>query len=54
MYLIEDLDEIEGDALRADAKLGFDMVVRGHRAWERSAIVTDIDWMAAPRACSPG
>ena len=22
------------------------MVVRGHGAWERSAIVTDIDWMA--------
>ena len=46
LYLIEDLDEIEGDALWADAKLGFDMVVRGHGAWERSAIVTDIDWMA--------
>ena len=46
LYLIEDLDEIEGDALWADARLGFDMVVRGHGAWERSAIVTDIDWMA--------
>ena len=46
LYLIEDLDEIEGEALWADAKLGFDMVVRGHGAWERSAIVTDIDWMA--------
>jgi hypothetical protein len=46
LYLIEDLDEIEGGALWADAKLGFDLGVRHHNAWERSAIVTDIDWMA--------
>jgi SpoIIAA-like len=46
LYLIEDLDEIEPGALWADAKLGFDLGVRHHSAWERSAIVTDIDWMA--------
>jgi SpoIIAA-like len=46
LYLIEDLDEIEAGALWADAKLGFDLGVRHHGAWERSAIVTDIDWMA--------
>ena len=46
LYLIEDLDEIEPGALWADAKLGFDAGVRHHSAWERSAIVTDIDWMA--------
>jgi hypothetical protein len=46
LYLIEDLDEIEPGALWADAKLGFDLGVRHHNAWERSAIVTDIEWMA--------
>ena len=44
--MIEDLDEIEPSALWEDAKLGFDTGVRHHDAWERSAIVTDIKWMA--------
>ena len=46
LYVIEDLDEIEGDALWADAKLGYDLGARHHKAWIRSAIVTDIEWMA--------
>jgi hypothetical protein len=46
LYLIEDLDEIEGGALWADAKLGWDLEIRNHDAWVRSAIVTDIEWMA--------
>jgi hypothetical protein len=46
LYLIEDIDDIEPSALWADAKLGFDMGVRHHKEWVRSAIVTDIDWMA--------
>jgi hypothetical protein len=46
LYLIEDLDEIEPGALWADTRLGFDVGVRHHEAWVRSAIVTDIDWMA--------
>jgi SpoIIAA-like len=46
LYLIEDLDEIEAGALWADGKLGFDLGVRHHDAWVRSAIVTDIEWMA--------
>jgi hypothetical protein len=46
LYVIEDLDEIEPRALWADSKLGFDLGVRHHDAWVRSAIVTDIDWMA--------
>jgi hypothetical protein len=46
LYLIQDLDEIEPGALWADSKLGFDLGVRHHSAWVRSAIVTDIDWMA--------
>jgi hypothetical protein len=46
LYLIEDLDEIEPAALWADAKTGFDLGLRHHDAWVRSAIVTDIEWMA--------
>jgi hypothetical protein len=46
LYVIEDLDEIEPGALWADTKLGFDLGVRHHDLWVRSAIVTDIDWMA--------
>ena len=46
LYLIEDLDEIEPGALWADAKLGVDLGIRHHSAWIRSAIVTDVDWLA--------
>ena len=46
VYVVEDLDEIAPSALWADSKLGFDLAVRHHGAWERSAIVTDIEWMA--------
>ena len=46
LYVIEDLEEIEPGALWADSKLGFDLGVRHHQAWVRSAIVTDIEWMA--------
>ena len=46
LYVIETLDEIEPSALWADSKLGFDLVVRHRAAWARSAIVTDLDWMA--------
>ena len=45
LYVIEDLEEIEPGALWADSKLGFDLGIRHRDAWERSAIVTDIDWM---------
>ena len=46
LYLIEDLDEVDPSALWADTKLGFNLGVRHHEAWTRSAIVTDIEWMA--------
>jgi hypothetical protein len=46
LYLIEDLDEIEPSALWADAKVGFNLGIRHREAWVRSAIVTDIEWMA--------
>jgi len=46
LYLIENIDEIEPSALWADAKLGWDVAIRHRDAWARSAIVTDIEWMA--------
>ncbi len=46
LYVIESLDEIEPAALWADTKLGLDLAVRHRDAWVRSAIVTDIHWMA--------
>jgi hypothetical protein len=46
LYVIEDLEEIEPGALWADTKLGFNLGIREHEAWVRSAIVTDIHWMA--------
>ena len=46
LYLIEDLDEVAPGALWADSKLGIDLAFGHHKAWVRSAIVTDIDWMA--------
>jgi SpoIIAA-like len=46
LYLVETLDKIEPAALWADTRLGLDLGVRHRDAWVRSAIVTDIDWMA--------
>ena len=46
LYVVEDLDEIEPRALWADSKLGVDVGLRHRDAWVRSAIVTDIGWMA--------
>jgi hypothetical protein len=46
LYVIEDLDEMEPGAVWADAKLGWSLGVEHRDAWVRSAIVTDIDWIA--------
>jgi SpoIIAA-like len=46
LYVIEKIDEIEPTALWADAKLGLGLGIRHHRDWVRSAIVTDIEWIA--------
>jgi hypothetical protein len=46
LYVIEDLEEIEPGALWADTKLGADLGIRHRDAWIRSAIVTDLGWMA--------
>jgi SpoIIAA-like len=46
LYVIEDLGQIEPSALWTDAKLSFNLGIRHHEAWVRSAIVTDIEWIA--------
>jgi SpoIIAA-like len=46
LYVIEDIEEIDPSALWEDSKLGFDVGLRHRDAWVRSAIVTDIDWIA--------
>jgi hypothetical protein len=46
LYLIEGMDEIDSQAMWQDAKLGFDLGVRHHDQWRRSAIVTDQEWLA--------
>jgi hypothetical protein len=46
LYVIEDLEELEPGALWEDAKTGVDLGIRHHDQWQRSAIVTDIEWMA--------
>lgn len=46
LYVIEALDAMEPAALWADAKLGFDLGIRHRGEWVRSAIVTDIGWLA--------
>ena len=46
LYVVENLEKMEPAALWADAKVGFELGIRHHEAWVRSAIVTDIEWMA--------
>jgi len=46
LYLIESLDKMDPSALWADAKVGYDLGISHRDAWVRSAIVTDIDWLA--------
>jgi stage II sporulation SpoAA-like protein len=46
LYVIEDLKGIDPSALWADARLGYDAGIKHRDAWVRSAIVTDIEWMA--------
>ena len=45
VFVIEDLEGMDPAALWADAKLGFEAVIRHSSAWKRSAVVTDIGWM---------
>jgi hypothetical protein len=46
VFFIDDLDEMEPGAVWEDAKTGFNLGLRKHEAWERTAIVTDQEWLA--------
>jgi SpoIIAA-like len=45
LYLIDRLEEMEPEALWEDAKTGFDLGIRHHSAWKRTAMVTDQEWL---------
>jgi SpoIIAA-like len=46
LYLIDRLEEMEAGALWEDTKAGFDLGIRHHSAWQRTALVTDQEWIA--------
>lgn len=46
VFAVEHVDGFEPAALWEDLKLFVEVGVRGRQAWERTAIVTDIEWMA--------
>ena len=39
-------DEFEPGAMLEDLRTGWDVGVRHHDAWQRFALVTDVDWIA--------
>lgn len=47
LFLLERMDGIEPAALWADLKLFSEVAGRHRSAWERTAIVTDVGWMAS-------
>ena len=46
LYLIDRLEEMDPGALWEDTKAGFDLGIRHHSAWQRTALVTDQEWIA--------
>jgi hypothetical protein len=46
LYVIDRLEEMEPGAMWEDAKADFDLGIRHHSAFERTAIVTDQEWLA--------
>ena len=54
LFVLERVDGMEPAALWADFKLYFEVAVRHRAAWERTAIVTDIGWMARAANASLG
>ena len=45
LYLIDRLEEMEPGALWEDAKAGWDIAIRHHSALQRTAMVTDQEWL---------
>jgi hypothetical protein len=46
VFVITDFDGVEPVAWYDDVKTGLGLGLGHHAAWKRSAIVTDIDWLA--------
>jgi SpoIIAA-like len=46
VFVIADFDGLEPGAWYDDVKTGLGLGLGHHAAWKRSAIVTDIDWLA--------
>jgi len=47
LYVIDRLERMEPAALWEDARTGFDLGIRRHTDWRRTAIVTDQEWLAS-------
>jgi hypothetical protein len=54
LFVVERVHGFESAALWADLKLYFEVAVRHRAAWERTAIVTDVGWMARAAHASLG
>ena len=46
LYVVDRLEHMDPSALWQDAKTGFDLGIKHHSAWKRTALVTDQDWIA--------
>jgi hypothetical protein len=45
LYLLDRLEEMEPGALWEDAQAGFNLGIRHLSAWQRTAMVTDQEWL---------
>lgn len=46
LFVLDDFDGAEPGAWLEDMKTGLEAWVRDHSAWERFALVTDVEWIA--------
>lgn len=46
LFVLTDFDGLDAAAIPEDMKTGLQAWVRGHSAWKRFALVTDVEWVA--------
>lgn len=46
LYVLDPEFKMDAGAIVQDAKTGLDLGIGHHSAWKRTAVVTDIDWIA--------
>lgn len=46
LFVLTDFDGLEAAAIPEDMKTGLEAWVRDHSAWNRFALVTDVEWVA--------